>query len=99
MGTSTYSRDPEVLALNNLGAAEAQLGELEAARRHLGQAIVLDPQCPLPFLNLGLLARKNGDAVEAERCFTEAARLGYAHDLSDRIVRAAQTRFANTDGR
>jgi len=99
LGSSGYSRDPEVLALNNLGAAEVQLGEHDSARAHLGQAIARDPLCPLPFLNLGMLAMKSGDTAEAERCFAEAKRLGYANALSDRIVRASQARFANTDGR
>jgi tetratricopeptide (TPR) repeat protein len=99
LGSSTYSRDPKVLALNNLGAAEVRLGAFDDARRHLHQAIALDPLCPLPFYNLGLLARETADTAEAERCFAEAARLGFAHGLSDKIVRASQTRFANTDGR
>ncbi|HEY2068536.1 MAG TPA: tetratricopeptide repeat protein [Rhizomicrobium sp.] len=99
LGASTYSRDPEVIALNNLGAAEMQLGEHDAARRHLNQAIALDPLCPLPFVTLGIMARQAGDSAEAARCFAEARRLGYAHGLLDRIVRASQTRFAETDGR
>ena len=98
LGSSTYSLDPEVLALNNLGAAELKLGELEAAKLHLTQAIQLDGKCPLPFFNLGILHSNLADPEEAVRCFEEAARLGYANELSDKLVRASQTRFANTDG-
>ena len=98
LGSSTYSHNPEVLALNNLGAAESKLGQLDSARQHLERAIELDPQCPLPFLNLGIIHASNEEFDAAERCFSEATRLGYANDLSDRIVRASQDRFARTGG-
>jgi tetratricopeptide (TPR) repeat protein len=99
LGSSSYSRDPEVLALNNMGAAEVALGELDLARKHLGEAVALDSLCPLPFYNLGVLANATDDSIEAERCFAQAAKLGFARGLSDKIVMASQTRFANIGGR
>ncbi|HTT96838.1 MAG TPA: tetratricopeptide repeat protein [Rhizomicrobium sp.] len=99
LGSSTYSRDPEVLALNNLGAAELALGEVDVARAHLEEAIAKDPLCPLPFFNLGALFKATGNVSESERCFAEATRLGFRHGISDKIVRASQTRFAEMDGR
>ncbi len=98
LGSSAYSHDPEVLALNNLGAAELGLGEIDSAKTHLNEAIRMDGLCPLPFFNLGVLHANNDEPEEAERCFAQAARLGYANSLSDKIVRASQTRFARTDG-
>jgi tetratricopeptide (TPR) repeat protein len=98
LGSSAYSHDPEVLALNNLGAAELNLGEIESAKQHLNQAIEMDSKCPLPFFNLGVLHAGGGEGEEAERCFQQAARLGYVNGLSDKLVRAAQARFASTDG-
>ena len=98
LGSSSYSRDPEVLALNNLGAAELALGEVVAARSHLEAAIQSDPHCPLPHFNMGILFVGQNDLSEAERCFRHAASLGYTNDLSDRIIRAAQNRFARSDG-
>jgi len=86
------------MALNNLGAAEIRLGEVDPGRGHLDQAIRLDPLCPLPFYNLGLLAEAEGDAEEAGRCFATAARLGYARGRSDGIVIRSQTRFAERSG-
>jgi tetratricopeptide (TPR) repeat protein len=99
LASSAYSRDPEVLALNNLGAAEIGLGKLDPARAHLREAIAKDALCPLPFYNLGVLFKAMNDTGESERCFAQATRLGLRHGISDKIVRASQTRFANTDGR
>ncbi len=99
LGSSTYSRNPEVLALNNLGAAELHLGEMASARQHLVRATMIDGKCPLPYFNMGLIHALDGDVGEAERCFQQATRLGYRDGLSDRIVKAAQARFARSGGR
>ena len=98
LGSSTYSRNPEVLALNNLGAAELHLGEIESAKEHLARATMIDRKCPLPYFNMGLIYILEENVEEAERCFQKAARLGYKNRLSDRIVKAAQARFARSDG-
>ena len=98
LGTSSYSRDPEVLALNNLGAAELMLGEVDAARRHLMRASALDPLCPLPYFNLGVLEKAEGHLDEAQRLLAQAVKLGYTRGVSDKIVSAAQSRLAITDG-
>jgi len=74
---SSYSRNPEVLALNNLGAAETRLGEFDSARGHLERAIELDDGCPMPYFNLGVLSAASGKAEEAEHWFADAARRGY----------------------
>lgn len=99
LGSSSYSRDPEALALNNLGAAEVQLGEGEAARRHLDEAITLDPRCPLPYHNIGLLLDGAGQADEARSWFDQAARLGYRGGMSDWAFRKLQARFAAAEGK
>jgi tetratricopeptide (TPR) repeat protein len=99
LGSVSYSRDPEALALNNLGAAELGLGEFELARQHLDGAIAVDHLCPLPYYNIGALLRASGMSEEARQWFEQAARLGYRRSISNKIVTAAQTRFANTDGR
>lgn len=98
LGSSTYSRNPKVLALNNLGAAESGLGRFDAAKSHLEMAIDIDPKCPLPFFNMGIIHAKAGELEKATRHFEEAARLGYTNSLSDKIVRGSQNRFARTSG-
>ena len=98
LGSSRYSRDPLVLALNNIGAAEIGLGNLDAAAPYLLRAIEADNQCPLPSLNLAILHKKKGNLEEAERCFQTMVQLGYTNGFSDRIVRSSQCRFAAIDG-
>ena len=94
LGTSSYSLNAEVLALNNLGAAELSLGEFEAAREHLEQAIALDPRCPLPYRNIDLLVLRTGSTAEAGPWLEQAAALGFRGDLSDRLVMSSQGRNA-----
>jgi len=98
LGSSTYSHNPEVLALNNLGAAELNLGEIVPACTHLKRAIEIDPLCPLPYYNMAQIYRMGGDETEAERWLADASRLGLGINLGDKIVRSSQTRFANRSG-
>jgi hypothetical protein len=99
LGSGTYSRNPKAMALNNLGAAEIPLGETDAARRHLYKSIEIDPLNPLPFYNLSVLARVQGDVEGAARCSAHARALGFSRGVSDAIVRSSQNRFATLDGR
>src|SRR5215469_16464339 len=52
LGSGSYSRDPESVAMNNLGAAEIGIGDLGSARIHLEASIAVDRQNPLPYFNL-----------------------------------------------
>lgn len=99
LGLSTYSRDPEALALNNLGAAEIMLGEWDQAQEHLHASLAVDPLNPLPCFNLGKLSAARGDQPAAGRWFDQAVALGYSQTLVDQAIRLAQARFAFTDGR
>jgi tetratricopeptide (TPR) repeat protein len=98
LGSSAYSRNPTVLALNNLGSAEINLGQFDRARIHLDRAIEIDGKCPLPYYNIGVLLRVEGEPEKAKQWLAEAARLGFTKGFSDKIVTASQTRFAAIDG-
>ena len=78
------------MALNNLGAAELAMGEVDAARAHLNEAIAKDPKCPLPYRNIGLLIQSTGSTEEARPWFEKAIALGLRGDWSDRAARASQ---------
>jgi hypothetical protein len=98
LGTSSYSRDPEALALNNLGAAEIGLGNHAAAREHLEASIAVDPLNPLPYWNLAVLSRVLQDEAAAEHWAAEARRLGYSGGISDALVMNSQQGLAKTSG-
>jgi len=98
LGSGTYSRDPWSLALNNLGAAEISLGDMDNAKQHLEQSREADPENPLPYLNLGRLYLIAGEPARANEFLLKARSLGYSWKLSDKLIRATQARFAYTDG-
>jgi ATP-dependent Clp protease adapter protein ClpS len=90
LGTSSYSLSAEAMALNNLGAAELGMGEVDAARAHLNQAIAKDPKCPLPYENMGRLVLHTGSSEDALPWLEKATALGLRGDWSDRAARASQ---------
>jgi len=94
LGTSTYSRDAEVLARNNLGAAMMKLGEVDPAKEQLSRAIALDPQCPLPYRNMGVLILNLATYAEAMPWFEKATEMGLKYDWTDGLVIASQRRNA-----
>jgi hypothetical protein len=98
LGSGTYSRDPEAMALNNLGAAELMLGEFDAARDHFNESIAVDRLNPLPFFNMGNLYTALGERESAAGWFSRAVALGYSKSVVDRIVMSSQKRFAANDG-
>lgn len=99
LGGSTYLRDPEAMALNNLGAAEVGLEAFDDARGPLEDPIALDDKNPSPFHSMGMVCLHTTARTEAEPWFERARALGLDQGASDRVVRAAQSRFAFTDGR
>ena len=94
LGLSAYSRNAEALARNNLGAAMLQLGEFDAAREQLSRAIALDPQGPLPHLNMGNLLLHSATYAEARPWFEKARALGFTGGWADDVVIASQRRNA-----
>jgi tetratricopeptide (TPR) repeat protein len=98
LGSGAYSRDPEAMALNNLGAAELKLGELDDAKAHLAASIAVDELNPLPYFNMGLLYSALGDRDAATGCFDKAVSLGYSRSAVDRFFQNSQKHFAESDG-
>lgn len=94
LGSSRYSMSAEVLALNNLGAAEVQLGHLDMARAHFARAIELDPECPLPYRNMFTLLMRKASFAEAKPWLEKAAALGWKGGTEDRRAQASALRNA-----
>jgi tetratricopeptide (TPR) repeat protein len=99
LGWGTYSRDPEAMALNNLGAAELMLSRLDEAHTHLEASIQADDENPLPWFNLARWALSTGAGhEEVARYLAEARKRGLSQDIFDKIIMASQGRFARTVG-
>ncbi len=81
--------DAEAMVLNNLAAAQIELGEWDDASGHLADAIELDPEYSVPRFNLALLAAIRGDRENAERLLAQAASLGYTRGTIDPILKHA----------
>ena len=82
-----YTVDAEAMTLNNIGAAQVDLGRLDEAERSLEAAIAIDPQYPLPFFNLAVVHSARNDREHAERAAAEAARLGFPGSTMDAVRR------------
>ena len=64
--------DRDYRALNNLAALAFNKGDENQAQRYLQQALRLNPKAPEVYANLGLIALKNGNLVEAENNISNA---------------------------
>lgn len=77
------SRDPEAMALNNLGAAALHLREYDMARQHLEAAMRREGSAAMPHFNMGLLTLETGDFEGAKPWFDRATVLGYSRPAMD----------------
>ena len=96
---SVYTPDAEAMALNNLGAAYLETGNLDAARSAFRSSLTIDPKYPIPYYNLALERVIADDHAEAERLMAEAERLGLRHGGLDTMIRQAQSLYARVEGR
>lgn len=95
--SSFYTVDVEAMALNNLGAAQLQLGRWDEADAALRKALELDPEYPIPWFNLAVLAAARGDEEAARRLHADAESLGYRGTRFDKLVRMGQELRAKID--
>jgi outer membrane protein OmpA-like peptidoglycan-associated protein len=70
----------------NLGWAELELGNLEAAGNNLDKANTLSPNNPIVLNNLGALAAKKGDFAAAKTFFSQAKGKGVNVDYNSGIL-------------
>lgn len=96
---AVYTRDPKAMALNNLGAAQLELGQLTDAEQSFRQALECDPDNPLPHYNLAVLSSLRQDLVAMREHAHSAVRLGYFRNSADRVIEAASQMLARIEGR
>jgi tetratricopeptide (TPR) repeat protein len=92
---SMYTRDAKAMTLNNLGAAQLNSGQLEAAKTALDEALQIDPAYPMPHLNLALLFKVRGQEEEANFHQQRARELGLHGDKVDRLVQSGIKAYAS----
>lgn len=93
-----YTRDVEAMTLNNVGASWLELGELNRAEQPLRQALSIDPDYPIPYVNLARLAMLRGDLEEAAHFSSAAKRLGYCDSRVDALLHGASGVLAAVEG-
>lgn len=96
---SVYTRDAKAMACNNIGAAQLNLGRLEEAESAFQEALIADPEYPIPHFNLGVLFTIRAESLAAQEHADAAISLGYRRDASDRIADAASALAARIEGR
>ena len=94
-----YSRSPKAMALNNIGSAYLELGEIDEARKAFLDAIAIDPGYAIPHFNMAVLTTVTGADAEAKSYADQAIELGYSDDVSDRIAAAGASLVASIEGR
>ena len=84
----------------NLGAAIAEMGRLEAAKRHFHRAIELGtfplPRTYLAYTNLGLIHLRQGNTDEALQSFENALYIYPDYDVALRMKRATESMSLET---
>jgi tetratricopeptide (TPR) repeat protein len=96
---SVYTPSVEAMTLNNIGAAQLNLGQLDEAEDTLQRALVIDPLYSLPHYNLAVMHSVRGHQDQAEHSVKEAARLGYVESKLDKVLTHAQSLLARIEGR
>lgn len=94
-----YTWDVEAMTRNNIGAARMELGELDEAERELRAALQKDPDYPLPYFNLAVIAHVRRDTVEGDRLISVAAEKGYTGGPIDEAISRVGAAFARLQAR
>ena len=89
LGPSAYTPRVEAMGRLNRGVARLAGGDLDGAGKDYQAAREIDPDYPLAYWNLGVLAWMRGDEEHAEELAAEARRLGYSAGTADALVRQA----------
>lgn len=94
----TFTPCVEAMALNNLGAARMQLGDIDAADHAFSEAVRIDPKYAIPWVNRSVLAFIRGQPEKAAEALAEARRRGYSGGTLDRLSHQAGALLARIEG-
>ena len=93
-----YTRDIEVMTLNNLGAIQIERGEWLKGKDFLDRAIAMDPHAPLPYYNLALIAVAEGKKDSALELYRMAKERGFTGSSIDDLIRQGSELLARIEG-
>lgn len=94
-----YTRDIEVMTLNNLGVIRLGRLELAEAERFFNEAWRLDPQYPFAPYNLAAVRVLQKDTAAAAQLLERSAELGYRRTSVDRLIHQLGGLLAAVEGR
>jgi tetratricopeptide (TPR) repeat protein len=94
-----YTWDAAAMAQNNIGAARMQRGELDRAQASLEAALQRDPDYPLPYVNLAVIAHLRGETDEGARLAGIAATKGYSGGVCDALIASTGDAYAALQAR
>jgi tetratricopeptide (TPR) repeat protein len=87
----SYTRDVEVMTLNNMGVSAMTLRSMKQAETFLKSAAELDPDSPLPYYNLAVLYYGLGDDGHGAANLVRAETLGYRKASIRELTRITKT--------
>ena len=96
---SVYTPNVEAMTLNNIGAAQLNLGRLGEAEESLRRALAIDQLYAIPHYNLAVVHSLRGQQELAEQASAEAVRLGFVQSKMDTVLSHAQSLLAHVEGR
>lgn len=94
-----YTWDVEAMARNNIGAARMQLGDIEKAERDLRDALEKDPDFPIAYFNLAIIAYVRDDTVRGDNLISVAAEKGYSGGSIDTLISRVGEAYARLQAR
>ncbi len=94
----SYTRDVEVMTLNNMGVSAMSLRSMKQAEAYLKSAAELDPDSPLPYYNLAVLYYGLGDDARGANNLVRAETLGYRRASIRELTRITKAPRAGKKG-
>ncbi len=94
----SYTRDLEVMILNNMGVSAMTLRSMKQAEAYLKSAAKLDPDSPLPYYNLAVLYYGLGDDAHGAANLVRAETLGYRRASIRDLMRITKAPKAGKKG-
>ena len=94
-----YTWDVEAMARNNIGAARMQLGDIEQAERDFRDALEKDPDFPIAYFNLAIIAYVRDETVRGDNLISVAAEKGYSGGSIDALISRVGEAYARLQAR